>query len=85
MMRIQEYNCSQENILIDTHEGYVLSDRKKTDKKCIIAQFINLLLIGLSRPWAAFCRKVIPHLWPIPDHPPIHVWSVIVTKIYLVI
>ena len=84
MMRIQEYNCSQENILIDTHEGYVLSDRKNRQKH-IIAQFINLLLIGLSRPWAAFCCKVIPHLWPIPDRHPIHLWSVIVTNIYLVI
>ena len=75
-MRIQEYACPQENVLIDTHEGYVLSEKKNNNKKKrIIAQFINLLLIGLSRPGADFCCKVIPHPWPIPNRHPIHLWS----------
>ena len=29
MMGIQEYDCPQENVLIDIHEGYVSIDRKK--------------------------------------------------------
>ena len=74
MMGIQDYDCPQESVLIDTHEGYVLSDRKKTRKRKI-AQFINLLLIGLGRPGANFCCKVIPHSWPIPNRHPIHLWS----------
>ncbi len=28
MMKIQEYDCPQENVLIDIHEGYVSIDRK---------------------------------------------------------
>ena len=66
MMGIQDYDCPQESVLIDTHEGYVLSDRKKTRKRKI-AQFINLLLIGLGRPLADIFCKVIPHPGPIPN------------------
>ena len=33
MMRIQEYACPQENVWIDTHEGYVSSDGKKEKKR----------------------------------------------------
>ena len=66
MMGIQEYDCPQESVLIDTHEGYVSSDRKKTRKRKI-AQFINLLLIGLGRPLADIFCKVIPHPGPIPN------------------
>ena len=43
MTGIQDYDCPQESVLIDTHEGYVSSDRKKTRKRKI-ARFINLLL-----------------------------------------
>ena len=39
MMGIQEYDYPQESVLIDTHEGYVSSDWKKTRKRKI-AQFI---------------------------------------------
>ena len=73
MMRIQEYACPQENVWIDTHEGYVSSDRKNP-KKHKIAQFINLLLICLGRPGAKFCCKVIPPPWPIPSRHLIHLW-----------
>ena len=66
MMGIQDYDCPQESVLIDTHEGYVSSDRKKTRKRKI-AQFINLLLIGLGRPLADIFCKVIPHPGPIPN------------------
>ena len=66
MMGIQEYDCPQESVLIDTHEGYVSSDRKKTRKRKI-AQFINLLLIGLGRPLADIFCKVIPQPGPIPN------------------
>ena len=64
MMGIQDYDCPQESVLIDSHEGYVLSDRKKT-RKLKIAQFINLLLIGLGRPLADIFCKVITHPGPI--------------------
>ena len=40
---------------------------RATEKTCIIAQFIYLLLIGLGRPGADFSCKVIPHPWPIPN------------------
>ena len=66
MMGIQEYDCPQESVLIDTHEGYVSSDRKKTRKRKI-AQFINLLLVGLGRPLVDIFCKVIPHPKPIPN------------------
>ena len=66
MMGIQEYDCPQESVLIDTHEGYVTSDRKKTRKRKI-AQFIIFLLIGLGRPLADIFCKVIPHPGPIPN------------------
>ena len=36
MMRIQEYDCPQENVLIDIHEGYVSFDRKKVLQAQII-------------------------------------------------
>ena len=55
-MRIQEYACLQESDLIDTHERYVSSDRKKSvgsgknTKKRKMAQLINLLLISTGRP-----------------------------------
>ena len=73
-MRIQEYACPQENVWIDTHEGYVSSDRKKNPKKRKIAQFINLLLIGRGRPGADFCCKVIPHPWSIRNRFPVRLW-----------
>ena len=50
MMGIQEYAWPQEYVLIDTHEGYFWSNRKKCCKsnkkieKCKIASFISLLL-----------------------------------------
>ena len=74
MMGIQDYDCPQESVLIDTHEGYVLSDRKKTRKRKI-AQFINLLLIGLGRPLADIFCKVIPHPGPIPNCLAVDHWS----------
>ena len=40
-MRIQEYACPQENVLIDTHEGYVLSSDRKNQKN---AKLRNLLI-----------------------------------------
>ena len=40
MMRIQEYDCPQENVWIDTHEGYVSSDKKKQKN----AKLRNLLI-----------------------------------------
>ena len=40
MMGIQDYDCPQESVLIDTHEGYVLSDRKKREN----AKLRNLLI-----------------------------------------
>ena len=36
MMRIQEYDCPQENVLIDIHEGCVSFDRKKVLQAQII-------------------------------------------------
>ena len=74
MMGIQDYDCPQESVLIDTHEGYVLSDRKKTRKRKI-AQFINLLLIGLGRPLADIFCKVIPHPGPIPNCLAVDHWT----------
>ena len=44
MMRIQEYDCPQENVLIDIHEGYVSIDRKKVLQVQIIIQKIAKLL-----------------------------------------
>ena len=50
MMGIQEYAWPQENVLMDTHEGYVLRDgknvasAKKIIEKRKIAAFKNLLL-----------------------------------------
>ena len=44
MMRIQEYDCPQENVLIDIHEGYVSIDRKKVAQVQIIIQKIAKLL-----------------------------------------
>ena len=76
MMGIQDYDCLQESVLIDTHEGYVSSDRKKTRKRKI-AQIINLLLIGLGRPLADIFCKVIPHPGPIPNRLAVLHWSVI--------
>ena len=38
MMKIQEYDCPQENVLIDIHEGYVSIDRKKMAQVQIIIQ-----------------------------------------------
>ena len=73
-MGIQDYDCPQENVLIDTHEGYVLNGRKKTRKRKI-AQFINLLLIGLGRPQADIFCKVIPHPGPIPNCLAVDHWS----------
>ena len=43
-MRIQEYDCPQENLLIDIHEGYVSIDRKKVLQVQIIIQKIAKLL-----------------------------------------
>ena len=49
-MGIQEYSWPQQSVLIDTHEGYVLIDRKfvceckKSIEKSKIAPFKNLLL-----------------------------------------
>ena len=40
MMGIQDYDCPQESVLIDTHEGYVSSDRKKNEN----AKLRNLLI-----------------------------------------
>ena len=74
MMGIQEYDCPQESVLIDTHEGYFSSDRKKTRKRKI-AQFINLLLIGLGRPLADIFCKVIPQPGPIPNRLAVLHWS----------
>ena len=74
MMGIQDYDCPQESVLIDTHEGYVSSDRKKTRKRKI-AQFINLLLIGLGRPLAVIFCKVIPHPGPIPNRLAVLHWQ----------
>ena len=51
-MGIQDYDCPQESVLIDTHEGYALSDRKKTRKRKI-AQFIN------NWPWSPPGRHVL--------------------------
>ena len=72
-MVIQEYDCPQESVLIDTHEGYVTSDRKKTRKRKI-AQFIIFLLIGLGRPLADIFFKVIPHPGPIPNRLAVLQW-----------
>ena len=44
MMRIQKYDCPQENVLIDIHEGYVSIDRKKVLRVQIIIQKIAKLL-----------------------------------------
>ena len=44
MMKIQEYDCPQENVLIDIHEGYVSIDRKKVSQVQIIIQKIAKLL-----------------------------------------
>ena len=39
-MGIQEYDCPQESVLIDTHEGYVTSDRKNEEtQNCAIYYF----------------------------------------------
>ena len=38
------------------------------------AQYINLLIIGLGCPGAAFCCKVIPPPWRIANCHPIHLW-----------
>ena len=49
MIRIQEYDCPQGNVLIDIHEGYVSMDRKKSvasannhTKNLKIAPFRNI-------------------------------------------
>ena len=67
MMRIQEYDCPQENVWIDIHEGYVSFDRKKvlqaqiiTHKKrkiitsimCVML-FYSLSIFTSQRPFKA--------------------------------
>ena len=69
-MRIEEYACPQENVLIDTHDGYASSGRKKTKK-----QKLRNLLIYYYLAGADFCCKVIPPPWLIANRHPIHLWS----------